>query len=396
MLLGLTDEPIGRSPSKAWTPAFDFSAPLAKGQIVVKDQKGEVVHTIDTPASGSGSLRLSWNMSTKAGKSLPNGAYTWELVVKDVAGRQATRVDQTSGVTGVITVGPLIKVVPLAPRYEVPCGGTQPQWELPTMLGIRYQVKVEGSKRVVTAVANPGFVISGTSRWEFPTPTVHPCTGTAPAPKFIDKPGTANDRVVIPASGPDMTGYTVNGFSVDAGTHVAEPGPMVVRAEYWNEAMKPSVWRHTFSTSGAPVTTPPTKPQDPYSETGEYLINGRKWRTTCEPYSITRRCRTEIWGTQTREVNGRFVSNNGWTFNNLTYLASPRAVWEGNPLARNEEWTAVDGRRWRTECDTALTGSNGCRSFVESRVIQAKARTGGGYTYSWQTRWVFNNMVRFS
>lgn len=50
----------------------------------------------------------------------------------------------------------------------------------------------------------------------------------------------------------------------------------------------------------------------------------------------------------------------------------------------------------RTECDTALTDTNGCRSFIRARVIEAKAKAGAGYTFSWQTNWIFNNMVRFN
>ncbi len=394
MMLGLTGDPIGRSTSAPWTPAFDFSAPLAKGQIVVKNPKGAVVHTIDTPASTSGSLRISWNTLNKAGKAVPNGGYTWELVVKDPAGRQATRVNHVSRVTGVLTIGePLVSVATVAPTWEVPCGETAAQLTIPEVFGISYVASITSAVRTVTATANPGFQLTGKTSWQFTTPTRQSCNGTAPAPTFVDKPGTGDDRVVIPRTTGDVTHYSLDGAVSPAGTYIVLPGDtVVVQAHFWNPAMKPAEWRHTFSMAGAPTA----KPQDPYSETGEYLINGRKWRTTCEPYSITRRCRTEIWGTQTKEVKGRFVSTNGWVFNNLTYLASPRATWKGNPLATTKEWTAADGRRWRTECDTALTGRNGCRSFVESRVIEAKAKAGGGYTYSWQPRWVFNNMVRFN
>ncbi len=393
MMLGLTHDPIGRSSSTPWTPAFDFSAPLAKGQIIVKNPKGAVVHTIDTPASTSGSLRISWNTLNKAGKAVPNGGYTWELVVKDPAGRQATRVNHVSRVTGVLTVGPLVAVATVAPTWEVPCGETAAQLTIPEVFGISYVASVTSAVRTVTATANPGFQLTGKTSWQFTTPTRESCNGTAPAPTFVDKPGTGDDRVVIPRTTGDVTHYSLDGAISPAGTYNVLPGDTVlVQAHFWNPAMKPAEWRHTFSTAGGATA----KPQDPYSETGEYLINGRKWRTTCEPYSITRRCRTEIWGTQTKEVKGRFVSTNGWVFNNLTYLASPRATWKGNRLSFNGEWTAADGRRWRTECDTALTGRNGCRSFVESRVIEAKATAGGGYTYSWQPRWVFNNIVRFN
>lgn len=95
-------------------------------------------------------------------------------------------------------------------------------------------------------------------------------------------------------------------------------------------------------------------------------------------------------------ANGRFVSRNGWQFNNLTYLASPRSLWTGNKLAHTNAWTGSDGRRWRTECDTPVTGNNGCRTWTRSRVVQAKPVTAGGYAYSIESVEVFNNIVRFS
>ena len=145
-------------------------------------------------------------------------------------------------------------------------------------------------------------------------------------------------------------------------------------------------------------TTPPTtKPPviDIYSTPGYHDLNGRKWFTTCEKYSQTTRCRTNIFATQVTQENGKFVSRNGWVFNNLTYLASPRSLWKNNPLGNKGSWTATDGRKWRTECDTPATGRNGCRSYAQAKVIGV-APKGKGYTYEWSTQWVLNNIVRFS
>ncbi len=134
---------------------------------------------------------------------------------------------------------------------------------------------------------------------------------------------------------------------------------------------------------------------NPYITEGTHTVNGRQWRTTCEPYSQTKRCRAEIWSTQVRQINGRFVAENQWAFNNLTYLASPRALWKGNPLGFRNRWTATDGRRWYTQCDTPATGRNGCRSYAESRVIEA-TKKGGVWTYRWVTKYLFNNIVNFT
>lgn len=119
---------------------------------------------------------------------------------------------------------------------------------------------------------------------------------------------------------------------------------------------------------GVGTAAPANAAVDIYITPGTHYVNGRVWQTTCGAYSSTiDRCRTTI------KSGGAFV------FNNLTYRAAPRAAWGGNPLGQTGEWTQ-SGRRWRTECDTALTGYNGCRSFIMD--------TSG--------RWVFNNMVRFS
>ncbi|MGO1487621.1 MAG: ExeM/NucH family extracellular endonuclease, partial [Arachnia sp.] len=140
------------------------------------------------------------------------------------------------------------------------------------------------------------------------------------------------------------------------------------------------------------VTATPTPPAgDIYTTPGFHVVNGRKWMTTCEPYSATTRCFTYIWGTQIRYAGGKFVQINGWNFNNLTYVAAKRALWEGNKLAFTNTWTAADGRNWETECETAQTGSGGCRSYVETTLIEF---TGSGYRQV--TKFVFNNMVRFS
>ncbi len=110
-----------------------------------------------------------------------------------------------------------------------------------------------------------------------------------------------------------------------------------------------------------------------YTQPGDHLVNGRYWKTSCEKYSSTVvRCETKIWGTNS-------AGNHGWMFNTLTYLPSSRSDWKTNPLSKNGSWTAKDGRKWRTECDTATTGQGGCRSYTKEG-----------------SKWVVNNIVQFS
>ena len=131
-----------------------------------------------------------------------------------------------------------------------------------------------------------------------------------------------------------------------------------------------------------------------YTTPGTHHVNGRDWRTSCVPYSRTQRCTTDIWATQVTQGKGRFVSRTGWVFNNMTYLPSSRSLWKNNNLGKNANWT-TSGRRWRTECDTAVTGRNGCRSYIWGQVV-ASIKTSGGYRYSVKNAWIFNNMVQFS
>lgn len=95
-------------------------------------------------------------------------------------------------------------------------------------------------------------------------------------------------------------------------------------------------------------------------------------------------------------MGGRYVQQQGWVFNNLTYLPMmKREQWRTNPLGRPGSWTAADGRRWRTECDTTRTGRHGCRSYVWASVVTSSRRPDGTWSHRTSRAWVFNNIVRF-
>lgn len=133
-----------------------------------------------------------------------------------------------------------------------------------------------------------------------------------------------------------------------------------------------------------------------YVTEGQHSVGGRAWRTKCEKYSQTERCRTEIWATTVEASGSSYARKEGWAFNNLTYVDSSRQLWSNNPLGKKGEWTADDGRKWKTECDTKATGKGACRSFAWATVIDAQAKSAGGYTFVKKTGWTFNNIVRFS
>ena len=115
----------------------------------------------------------------------------------------------------------------------------------------------------------------------------------------------------------------------------------------------------TPSASPTPTPTPVTpKPVAPakavtptvYNQPGDHYVNGRFWKTECSMYSThVVRCTTDIWATKVIQYKGTYYNHNGWVFNNLTYLPSGESQWTGNRLAYTNEWTATDGRKWKTE-----------------------------------------------
>lgn len=160
---------------------------------------------------------------------------------------------------------------------------------------------------------------------------------------------------------------------------------------------------------GLSLGAPPARAAvDVYITPGEHSVDGRQWRTSCEVYSQVERCTALIYATQVKQdAAGRFIVTTGWVFNNLTYTQSPRQLWYGNPLGdvrdgvavvgggMSKRWVDGAGRRWRTDCDTQVTGRNGCRTYVTANVIQPYTTSTGSTAYRWVTVEVFNNMVRF-
>lgn len=219
---------------------------------------------------------------------------------------------------------------------------------------------------------------------------------------------TARDNTHMVASEVTFTGMGVNpvlperelGCTALPDTEpTAEPSSTPSETPSSEPSVEPSQEpSRTATPSPAPtVTVTVDAPAgDVYSIPGFHNFGGRMWHTTCEPYSQTIRCTTQIWANSVTVVDGRFVQRNGWVHNNLTYLPfMTRAAWATNPLGHDAEWIAADGRRWRTECDTAQTGRNACRSWTWSTLVASQQGDDGRWSHRVTQDWVFNNMVRF-
>lgn len=171
----------------------------------------------------------------------------------------------------------------------------------------------------------------------------------------------------------------------------ADAGPSAV---YWQlspgvVAVMYGVW--DAEKRGVPIAKLFRPMMEVYTIPGEETVNGRKWRTTCESYSATARCRTEIFASTVERTSTGYRLVNGWAFNSLTYRWSDRALWKNNPLAETGSWTSAEGRKWRTECDTSTTGQGACRSSLLTTVVGLKS---GRYVQD--NIWVFNNQVLFT
>lgn len=217
--------------------------------------------------------------------------------------------------------------------------------------------------------------------------------------------GTATVTLSVPA-GAALGDYPVTAVGVSSGIKAAASVNVVRPTATVTVTASPTstpTATVTASPTANPTVTVPTSPTaqptapagDLYSTPGFHRVNNRLWFTQCEPYSQTVRCRTDIWSTQVHLVRGSYVRITGWHFNNLTYLPlMTRAQWGTNPLANTGAWTQ-SGRQWKTECDTAVTGRNGCRSWIMTTYVTTGTNADGSPRYSTTTGWVFNNIVRF-
>ena len=67
----------------------------------------------------------------------------------------------------------------------------------------------------------------------------------------------------------------------------------------------------------------------------------RTWNTTCEDYSQTTRCRTDVWASVVIRQGDDYVVKQGRAFNNPTYLPyMSREQWKSNPLGYTNRSTA--------------------------------------------------------
>jgi hypothetical protein len=95
-----------------WTPEIDFSKPLLKGTLEIRDSKKKLVATVKLPATADGSYRgVGWNGKDAKGVPVAAGTYTWTVKATDdpvrtglKKGQAAKALDGKSAASGKITV----------------------------------------------------------------------------------------------------------------------------------------------------------------------------------------------------------------------------------------------------------------------------------------------------
>ncbi len=203
------------------------------------------------------------------------------------------------------------------------------------------------------------------------------CSVTTGRPLFVWTPGGTTFLPLPQGQAPPIRSVTaINDVGDIVGNFVSDATPSFV----------PVAWHQSGLVWGDVYTTP-----------GYWVINGREWNTTCQPYSTTAtRCTATIKATQVKPTATGFVAITDWVFNNLTYTDKASSAWSTNPLAVTGTFTSA-GRLWSTTCTPNVTsGPRTCRTYIWATVYGRTALPTGGYTYWQRNQWVFNNMVVLS
>jgi hypothetical protein len=155
-----------------------------------------------------------------------------------------------------------IQVTPTPVTFNDACGTDHDTYTIPTKFGVVYKVggniKTPGTHKgqgsiTVTAVALPGFTLTGATSWSNTfVSTPCPIQVTPGTVTFAEACGTANDTYTIPST----TGvvYKVNNQVVGAGTNNGSGSVTVTaEAEAGYVLTGDTSWTHTFTNEDCPV-----------------------------------------------------------------------------------------------------------------------------------------------
>lgn len=155
-------------------------------------------------------------------------------------------------------------------------------------------------------------------------PEALPCGAclSGPAELSLAQGEYENVQAVVMAYGQDLTAVAARIAGVTGPDGGAVDGALEISVDPLGSVL----------VQNAPAPTPPVGSRpgnwegwipDPirsWISSSPSTLGGRA--TSCERYSQTERCLTEIWATVVKFEEGRFVRRTGWAFNNLAYLRS--------------------------------------------------------------------------
>ena len=309
------------------------------------------------------------------------------------------------------TTNPLETLVSATPPTKNDLSGTaQDTYTIPSSDGITYSVggspvaagTYPGSGTVVvTATAQPGYVLSGASQFTLVFTDITEVSATEPT--WADVSGTANDTYTIPS----VTGvqYSVGGTPVSAGTYPAT-GTVTVSAAAASAAYTltgATTFTHTFSSIVDVSAVEPTW-YDTYgtdedtitipSVTGvRYFVNGTPFSAGTYPVGTAGTVTVNAMAASGYRLTG--ASEFTYTFTDIRLVSATEPTWYDTYGTAEDTYTipSVTGVQYSVDGDPVAPGTYPASGTV---TVDAAATAGHELSGPSQFTYTFTNIVQVS
>ena len=309
------------------------------------------------------------------------------------------------------TTNPLETLVSATPPTKNDLSGTaQDTYTIPSSDGITYSVggspvaagTYPGSGTVVvTATAQPGYVLSGASQFTLVFTDITEVSATEPT--WTDVSGTANDTYTIPS----VTGvqYSVGGTPVSAGTYPAT-GTVTVSAAAASAAYTltgATTFTHTFSSIVDVSAVEPTW-YDTYgtdedtitipSVTGvRYFVNGTPFSAGTYPVGTAGTVTVNAMAASGYRLTG--ASEFTYTFTDIRLVSATEPTWYDTYGTAEDTYTipSVTGVQYSVDGDPVAPGTYPASGTV---TVDAAATAGHELSGPSQFTYTFTNIVQVS
>ncbi|GAB4065877.1 hypothetical protein GCM10028777_16820 [Angustibacter speluncae] len=262
--------------TSSWSYAFTDLLTVTPAAPTRVDDYGTAQDTYTIPSSQGVDYQVG-------GVTVPAGTHPHttgsDLVVTAVAQPGYALAGATSWT---LSFSDITLVTPAAPTAQDPYGTAQDTYTIPSTQGVDYRVDgvtvatgthphTTGTDLVVTAVAQPGYALSGATSWTLAFSDTTLVTATAPT--RVDDYGTTDDTFTVPST--QGVDYQVGGVTVPAGTHPHTTGTdlavtAVPQAGY--ALSGPTSWTLSFTDIALVTATAPTATDDYGTAQDTYTI----------------------------------------------------------------------------------------------------------------------------